>query len=140
MMTKFQNTFLNLPGFPCRDPRYISQNLKKNSKMVWNLLTFRMDKVKKTEPAKREITIRDLLSHASGLGQGWVGLLSFMKMKPEDKSLEERSSHFLYPAFLAGTHNVIHQWQALIFWTSSNRCLEKALKNICGKKFLHLWK
>lgn len=57
--------------------------------MVWNLLTFRMDKVK-TEPAKREITIRDLLSHASGLEQGWVGLLSFMKMKPEDKSLEER--------------------------------------------------
>ena len=85
-VSKYIPEFAGLPV--CCDPRYISQNLKKR-KMVWNLLTFRMDKVK-TEPAKREITIRDLLSHASGLEQGWVGLLSFMKMKPEDKSLEER--------------------------------------------------
>ena len=66
-VSKYIPEFAGLPV--CCDPRYISQNLKKR-KMVWNLLTFRMDKVK-TEPAKREITIRDLLSHASGLEQGY---------------------------------------------------------------------
>lgn len=110
--------------------------------MVWNLLTFRMDKVK-TEPAKREITIRDLLSHASGLEQGWVGLLSFMKMKPEDKSLEERirryTSYIL--DFQPGTDTGYSPMAGFdILGYIVSLCLEKALKNICGKKFLHLWK
>ena len=122
-VSKYIPEFAGLPV--CCDPRYISQNLKKR-KMVWNLLTFRMDKVK-TEPAKREITIRDLLSHASGLEQAWKNVSGVTLL--------------ISWIFSRGQIPVIHQWQALIFWDiSSVWCLEKALKNICGKKFLHLWK
>ena len=42
------------------------------------LLFFHADRVK-TVPAEREITIRDLLSHSSGLQQGLAGLLAYKK-------------------------------------------------------------
>ena len=71
------------------DVRYKMDENTKIKHMFWKLLTFRMDKVK-TVDCKREITIRDLLSHASGLEQGVVGLMAFIKMKPTDRSLEER--------------------------------------------------
>ncbi len=70
------------------DSRYVFDK-KKMKRLPWYLLTFRMDKVK-TEAAKREITIRDLLSHASGLEQGLVGFLALLKMKNEDRTLKER--------------------------------------------------
>ena len=47
-------------------------------KMLWQLKTFRMGKVK-TEASERPITIRDLLSHSSGLEQGMVGLMAMMQ-------------------------------------------------------------
>ena len=71
------------------DVRYKMDENMKIKHMFWKLLTFRMDKVK-TVGCKREITIRDLLSHASGLEQGVAGLMAFIKMKPTDRSLEER--------------------------------------------------
>ncbi len=71
-----------------KDIRYIFDK-KKMKRLPWYLLTFKMDKVK-TEAANREITIRDLLSHASGLEQGLVGFLALLKMKNEDKTLKER--------------------------------------------------
>lgn len=57
------------------------------------LLTFRMDKVK-SKPAQREITIRDLLSHSSGLQQGLVGLLAMTKEIREYKTLREHVLHY----------------------------------------------
>lgn len=74
------------------DPRYKFTEPKVKH-LLWKLVTFRMDKIK-TVPAKREITIRDLLSHASGLEQGVAGLLAFLKMKNEDKSLEDRVKRY----------------------------------------------
>ena len=74
------------------DTRYIYDE-KKLKKLIWYILTFRMNKVK-TEDAKREITIRDLLSHASGLAQGLVGLIALLKMKNEDTTLKERVLRF----------------------------------------------
>ena len=49
-------------------------------KMLSYLLTFSMDKVK-GEKKERSITIRDLLSHSSGLEQGMIGLLNLQKNK-----------------------------------------------------------
>lgn len=47
-----------------------------------------MDRVK-TVSAEREVTIRDLLSHASGLQQGVAGMMAMMKHNKKD-TLEER--------------------------------------------------
>ena len=58
-------------------------------KILLQVPLFKMEKVK-TVPADREITIRDLLSHSSGLEQGAVGLIAMMKMKIEDQILEDR--------------------------------------------------
>ena len=56
------------------------------------LLNFRIDKVR-TKTAEREITIRDLLSHSSGIQQGMVGLLDMLKDKKEYSSLREYCLH-----------------------------------------------
>ncbi len=48
----------------------------------------------KTVPAERELTIRDLLSHSSGLGMGTVGLIAMRKDKSEDKTLEQRVDRY----------------------------------------------
>ncbi len=61
------------------------------------LLFFNMKKVKSV-PAKREITIRDLLSHASGLQQGVAGMMAMMKHNVNDtleKRIKEYSSYAL---------------------------------------------
>lgn len=75
----------------CVDPKYqaFDENSIKMSRLIWNFITFQRDKIK-TVPAKREITIRDLLSHASGIQEGLVGFIQYYKTKPSDKSLEER--------------------------------------------------
>lgn len=65
------------------DPRYV---FKGKSSMVLAMLRlpfFRMGRVKR-RPARRQITIRDLLSHASGLEMGIVGLLGMMKHNLDD--------------------------------------------------------
>ena len=74
------------------DERYVFEP-KKLKKLPIMLLTFRMDKVK-NRPAKREITIRDLLSHSSGIQQGLVGLLSMTKEKNEYKTLRDYVLHY----------------------------------------------
>lgn len=61
------------------DPRY-EFSMDKMKKIPLLLLTFSMNKVKRTD-AEREITIRDLLSHSSGLQQGLVGLLASYERK-----------------------------------------------------------
>ncbi len=74
------------------DERYVFEP-KKLKKLPLMLLTFRMDKVK-NKPAQREITIRDLLSHSSGLQQGLVGLLAMTKEKEQYKSLRDYVLHY----------------------------------------------
>lgn len=74
------------------DSRYAFDS-KKMKKLPFLLLSFNMDKLKK-RPAKREITIRDLLSHSSGLQQGLVGLLAMMKEKCSYDTLRDYVHHF----------------------------------------------
>ncbi len=84
------------------DKRYL--NLEKIKHPLWMILTFKHDKVK-TAPAEREITIRDLLSHSSGLEMGAAGYLALMKMKYEDDTLKTRAEKYAkYPLdFQPGT-------------------------------------
>ncbi len=74
------------------DKRYVFEP-KKLKKIPMMLLTFRMDRVK-NKPAKREMTIRDLLSHSSGLQQGLVGLLAMIKEKEQYKTLRDFVLHY----------------------------------------------
>ena len=74
-------------------------------KMLWQLKMFRMDKVK-TEASERPITIRDLLSHSSGLEQGMVGLMAMMQnRKHKASSLKQQAEMYAsYPLdFQPGT-------------------------------------
>lgn len=50
---------------------------------------FKMEKVKSI-PANREITLRDLLSHASGLEQGVAGMIGMMRLRSTEDTLKER--------------------------------------------------
>lgn len=74
------------------DKRYVFEP-KKLKKFPMMLLTFRMDRVK-NKPAKREMTIRDLLSHSSGLQQGLVGLLAMTKERGQYKTLRDFVLHY----------------------------------------------
>ena len=56
-----------------------------------------MERVK-TVPAEREITIRDLLSHSSGLEQGMIGLLAMLKDRQERVDLVAQAERYAqYP-------------------------------------------
>lgn len=72
----------------CADKRYEFRPDMSMVSFLPKLLFFRMDRVK-TVPADREITIRDLLSHASGLQQGVAGMMAMLKADKND-SLEDR--------------------------------------------------
>ncbi len=96
-----------LPQFANRrvvaDPRYVYKEMSGQSKAVmaakaiFRMLTFRLDKVK-TVPAERELTVRDLLTHSSGLEMGMVGLILMMKMKAGNDTLAERVDKYArYP-------------------------------------------
>ncbi len=61
--------------------------------MVARLHSLDISKVR-TEPANRELTIRDLLSHSSGLEQGLVGLAQSMVNKYDKTSLKEEAEHY----------------------------------------------
>lgn len=74
------------------DERY-AFNPAKMKKLPLMLLTFRMDKVK-NRPTKKEITIRDLLSHSSGLQQGLAGLLAMLKEKGQYQTLRDHVLHY----------------------------------------------
>ncbi len=76
------------------DPKYnvFDKDLTKIS-LIWKGLTFNKDKVK-TVAAEREIRIRDLLSHASGLQEGLVGMIQYYKTKPSDDTLGERVKYY----------------------------------------------
>jgi len=56
-------------------------------------LFMRMEKVK-TVAADREVTIRDLLSHASGLEQGVVGMVGMLKFRSKKDDLRERIDRY----------------------------------------------
>lgn len=62
-------------------------------KLLSCLPSFVLEEVK-TVPAKRQITIRDLLSHSAGLEQGDAGLLTLYSMKSGDKTLDERVERY----------------------------------------------
>lgn len=77
----------------CADKRYEFKPGMNMLSLLQKLLFFRMDRVK-TVPADREITIRDLLSHSSGLAQGVVGLIAMMKDKSVRESLSQQADVF----------------------------------------------
>lgn len=79
------------------DARYCWHDGVKMGELLWKALFFRMERVK-TVPAEREITIRDLLSHSSGLEQGMVGLLAMLKDRRERVDLVAQAERYAqYP-------------------------------------------
>jgi len=81
------------------DSRYqigeLEEGKEKNAlaKLLLRIPFFNMDKVKSV-PADRQITIRDLLSHASGLEQGVAGYIALLKMKGQDDTLADRAKRY----------------------------------------------
>lgn len=75
------------------DPRYVYTGEVRPFALIWKLFTFKMERIK-TVPAKREITLRDLLSHSSGLQQGMAGLIAMMKDKRPKTTLSEQAKIF----------------------------------------------
>ncbi len=72
----------------CVDKRYEWHPGMRMTSILPKLLFFRMDKVRSI-PSDREVTIRDLLSHASGLQQGIAGMIAMLKHNKKD-TLEQR--------------------------------------------------
>ena len=68
------------------DKRYAYHEGMNALSLLPGLLTFRL-KAPRTVPANRDITIRDLLCHASGLEQGIYGLISMKLDKSKRESL-----------------------------------------------------
>ena len=68
------------------DKRYAYHEGMNILSLLPGLLTFRL-KAPRTVPANRDITIRDLLCHASGLEQGIYGLISMKLDKSKRESL-----------------------------------------------------
>ena len=75
------------------DPRYQHAPKQPLKHRKWKMMTFNMNRVKSI-PSNREITIRDLLSHASGLELGTVGRMAYAKMKSEERNLKERAMRY----------------------------------------------
>lgn len=72
----------------CADKRYTYHEGMSKLGLLLKLPCFDMRKVK-TVPSERCISIRDLLSHSSGLEMGITGLLSIMKYKQTRQSLKQ---------------------------------------------------
>ncbi len=72
----------------CADDRYVFKSGMNMASLLPKMLFFDMKKVKSV-PADREVTIRDLLSHASGLQQGVAGMIAMTKHNKKD-TLEQR--------------------------------------------------
>lgn len=75
------------------DKRYEYKEGMKMADILPKLLLFKMSKVK-TVAAQRGITIRDLLSHSSGLEQGIVGLLAMTKDKTPRVNLAQQAEKY----------------------------------------------
>lgn len=77
------------------DKRYILDSPEQFDfkKLPMLLLTFDPAKIQ-TSPAERMVTIRDLLTHSSGIEMGLAGLLRTMKMKCKDDTLEKRALRY----------------------------------------------
>lgn len=85
-LTKYIPAFHDLRVVADKRYEYSEDNVKK---LPWRFLTFRLKHVG-TVPADRMITVRDLLSHSSGMEQGIAGIILMMKMKFKDDTLETR--------------------------------------------------
>ena len=85
-LTKYIPAFHGLRVVADKRYEFSEKNVKK---LPWRLLTFQLKNVV-TVPADRMVTVRDLLSHSSGLEQGLVGLILLMKMKFKEDTLETR--------------------------------------------------
>lgn len=90
-LSKFIPAFKNMQV--CEDKRYIFTKGMKMKDILPKLLFFKMNRVKSV-PAQRQITIRDLLSHSSGLAQGIVGLIAMMKDKKTRESLAQQADKY----------------------------------------------
>ena len=87
-----------------QDERYVYDPKMSKLRMAALVAGFRLDRVK-TVPAEREITIRDLLTHSSGLEQGVAGFIASLKNHNVNESLaEEIQKYAAYPLdFQPGT-------------------------------------
>lgn len=90
-VSKFLPQFRNM-RVSC-DKRYVFKPGMNMASLLPKLLFFRMDNVK-TEPANRGITVRDLLSHSSGLEQGIVGFFAMSKDKIKVSTLSQQMDKF----------------------------------------------
>ena len=79
----------DLKGIQVAAPGQYEFCLENKLKMMKYLMTFNMEKVKRIA-ADRPFTVRDLLSHSSGLEQGMVGLLEMLKYKGKDRTQKAR--------------------------------------------------
>ena len=86
------------------DPRYTVQEGDAPDTFLAKLALFDKDQVK-TIPADRELTVRDLLSHSSGLEMGVYGILRMLKYPQIHRTLEETAAYYAdYPLdFQPGT-------------------------------------
>lgn len=84
-LSKYLGEFKNMKVV--NDKRY-EFTPEKMKKLPFMLLTFSLKKVKRCD-AVREVTIRDLLSHSSGIQQGLVGMLTWIKDRQQFTSLRE---------------------------------------------------
>lgn len=86
------------------DPDFTPNEGDPPDAFLGKILAFDKDKVK-TIPADREITIRDLLSHSSGLEMGMYGFLRMLKHPDTRNTLEEVAEKYAaYPLdFQPGT-------------------------------------
>ena len=86
------------------DPRYSVQEGDAPDAFLAKLALFDKDQVK-TIPADRELTVRDLLSHSSGLEMGVYGILRMLKYPQIHRTLEETAAYYAdYPLdFQPGT-------------------------------------
>lgn len=94
-VSKFLPQFANMKV--CADKRYQTGTPINLLAFLPRYIFFSMDKIK-TEPANRDITIRDLLSHSSGLEQGIIGNLAINKDRTARESLSqqaEKYSHYV---------------------------------------------
>ena len=101
-ISKFLPQFSNM-RVSC-DKRYVYKPGMNMALLLLKLPFFRMEKVK-TVPADRKITVRDLLSHSSGLEQGIVGFMVMAKDKQKVSTLSQQMDKFSHWAlgFQPGT-------------------------------------
>ncbi|MCD7885142.1 MAG: beta-lactamase family protein [Lachnospiraceae bacterium] len=76
----------------CADAKY-ADTPKNPAELFWKMVTYRFRNIK-LEDEVRPFTIRDLLSHSSGLGQGFVGLIEFLTARGIDETLDQRIDRF----------------------------------------------